>query len=292
MIEKILRSKIFCPPLLHNAGWQIPLPAWKCKLFFQTLWCIKIYLYFFTSRGRKKNFSPSIYIIRLYLTHTVVGVDIFNQGYIQMKIVMATGNQGKVKELRELLKDLDYEVLSLKDFENINEVPETGTSFLENSCQKVEGYAKQIGEICLADDSGLCVDALNGGPGIYSARYANSDIEKCEKLLKEMADKDNREAHFNCFATLWLPENLMAKVKENKTDNIIIVNENIVATVGVLEGEIATEMKGEQGFGFDPVFIVKEFKKHLAELNSDEKNQISHRGKAMRKMVEILKIIQ
>ena len=210
-----------------------------------------------------------------------------------MKIVMATGNPGKVREFRELLSGLDYEILSLKDFDNIEEVPETGTSFLENSCQKVTGYAKQLGLSCVADDSGLCVDALGGAPGIYSARFAESDREKCEKLLSLMKDKTERDAHFCCFATLYLPGELTEKVKLHKEDlQCEIVSENIVVCVGTLEGEIAREMKGEGGFGFDPVFYVPEFGKHLAELSSEEKNRISHRGKAMRKIKKILEFIK
>ena len=210
-----------------------------------------------------------------------------------MKIVMATGNPGKVREFRELLSGLPYEIVSLKDFDNIEDVPETGTSFLENSCQKVTGYAKQTGLPCVADDSGLCVDALEGAPGIYSARFAKSDREKCEKLLDLMKEKENRQAHFSCFATLYLPDNLMDKVKAHKDElDCEIVSENIVCCVGILEGEIAGEMKGEHGFGFDPVFIVPEFGKHLAELSSEEKNQISHRGNAMRKIKKILEVLK
>lgn len=209
-----------------------------------------------------------------------------------MKIVMATGNPGKVKELRELLKGLPFEILSLKDFENIEEVPETGTTFLENSCQKVTGYAKQLGVSCVADDSGLCVDALEGAPGIYSARFAKSDREKCEKLLEMMKGKENRKARFMCCATLWLPREYVEKIKSFKDAlDCEIVNENVVACFGVLEGEIGTEMIGEKGFGFDPVFVVPEFGKHLAELSSEEKNQISHRGKAMRKIKTILEML-
>lgn len=205
-----------------------------------------------------------------------------------MKLCMATGNQGKVKELKELLSGLDIEVLSLKDFDDIKEVPETGTSFLENSVQKVVGYAKQVNVPCIADDSGLCVDALNGNPGIYSARFADSDSEKCTKLLELLKDKTDRKAHFNCFATLYLPKELIEKLK-GKIAPSQIIGENIVWTCGVLEGEIATEVKGDNGFGFDPVFTVNG--KHLAEYSSEEKNEISHRGKAMRQMKEILSLL-
>ena len=202
-----------------------------------------------------------------------------------MKIVMATGNQGKVRELREILSDLDFQVLSLKDFENIEDVPETGTSFLENSCQKVEGYAKQTGEICIADDSGLCVDALNGGPGIYSARFADSDREKCEKLLDMMKEREDRGARFFCYATLYMPKEMVDKLRRKGAD-CIFVSDNIVCCVGCLEGSIGYEMKGENGFGFDPVFITGGG--HLAELSSEEKNMISHRGQAIRKMKKVL----
>lgn len=209
-----------------------------------------------------------------------------------MKLVMATGNPGKVKEFKELLKGLDIEVLSLKEFDNIEEVPETGTSFLENSCQKVTGYAKQTNFPCVADDSGLCVDALNGAPGIYSARFADSDSEKCIKLLDLMKDKTQRDAHFNCFATLWLPKETVNKIKPNVEKlGCQVITDNIVACVGVLEGSIAYEIKGDQGFGFDPVFIPENTEKHLAELNSEEKNAISHRGKAMRQIKKVLEFV-
>ena len=210
-----------------------------------------------------------------------------------MKIVMATGNPGKVREFRELLRGLPFEILSLKDFENIEEVPETGSSFLENSCQKVTGYAKQLGLPCVADDSGLCVDVLDGAPGIYSARFAKSDREKCEKLLEMMKGQENRKARFVCCASLWLPKECVERIKNYK-DNLDceIINENVIACKGFLEGEIAEEMKGENGFGFDPVFVVPEFGKHLAELSSEEKNQISHRGKAMRKIKKILETVK
>ena len=209
-----------------------------------------------------------------------------------MKIVMATGNEGKVKELKTLLKELDYEVMSLKDFENIEEVPETGTSFLENSVQKVTGYAKQVNCACVADDSGLCVDALNGAPGIYSARFAPSDKERCEKLLDLMKEENNRYAYFCCFATLRMPKEYIDKIKgKEKELDCQTVSDNIVACTGILEGEIAREMKGSNGFGFDPVFMVTEKGKHLAELSSEEKNAISHRGKAMRKIKKILEFV-
>ena len=209
-----------------------------------------------------------------------------------MKIVMATGNPGKVREFRELLRGLPFEILSLKDFENIEEVPETGSSFLENSCQKVTGYAEQLGLSCVADDSGLCVDALDGAPGIFSARFAKSDREKCEKLLEMMKGQENRKARFVCCASLRLPKECVESIKKYK-DNLDceIINENVIACKGFLEGEIAEEMKGENGFGFDPVFVVPEFGKHLAELSSEEKNQISHRGQAMRKIKKILETI-
>ena len=209
-----------------------------------------------------------------------------------MKIVMATGNPGKVKEFRELLKGLPLEILSLKDFENIEEVAETGTTFLENSCQKVIGYAEQTGLACVADDSGLCVDALDGAPGIYSARFAQSDREKCQKLLDLMKDKENRKARFMCCATLWLPCEWVEKIKNNQSLDFDIINDHVISCKGSLEGEIAWKMKGERGFGFDPVFYVPGYHKHLAELSPETKNQISHRGQAMRKIKKILEMIK
>lgn len=207
-----------------------------------------------------------------------------------IKLCIATGNQGKVREMKEMLSDLNIEVLSLKDFENLKEVPETGTSFLENSCQKCEGYAKQTQTVCLADDSGLCVDALNGAPGIYSARFAKDDKEKCQKLLVLMEEKSDRKAHFNCFATLYFPQGVPEHILKSNLDFQPVSN-NIICCIGVLEGEIARETKGKEGFGFDPVFLVKDTGKHLAEMTSEEKNAISHRGQAMRKIKKILELL-
>ncbi|MBQ0105450.1 MAG: RdgB/HAM1 family non-canonical purine NTP pyrophosphatase [Armatimonadetes bacterium] len=206
-----------------------------------------------------------------------------------MKLCIATGNMGKVREMRELLGDLPIEILCLSDFENIEEVPETGTSFLENCCQKVTGYGTQTGCICVGDDSGLCVDALNGGPGIYSARFADTDKEKCEKLLALMENERERSAHFCCFASVYFPQGVPDSVKNAKDGDFHIVSENIVSCNGVLEGGIGYECRGDEGFGFDPVFTVGD--RHLAELSSEEKNAISHRGKAMRKIRKILELV-
>lgn len=209
-----------------------------------------------------------------------------------IKLCIATGNKGKVREMKEILSDLDIEVLGLDDFENIEEVPETGTSFLENSCQKSEGYAKQTKTVCLADDSGLCVDALNGAPGIYSARFARDDREKCEKLLALMEKAENRNAHFTCFATLYFPQGIPEKVKEKSKElDCEILSGNTVACIGILEGTIGFCKKGEKGFGFDPVFCIKNSDRHLAELSFEEKNAISHRGNAIRKIRKILELL-
>lgn len=191
------------------------------------------------------------------------------------KIVFATTNEGKVKEIKEILEGFPVEVVSMKEMNITTDVEENGTTFEENSLIKAREISKLTGLPALADDSGLEVDYLNGEPGIYSARYLGRDTDYNYKnnyiidRLKEAEDKE-RSARFICVISLVLPDGREFVKK------------------GVMEGRIGYEIKGENGFGYDPIFYLPEYGKTSAELSSDEKNKISHRGKALRAMKELI----
>ena len=187
-----------------------------------------------------------------------------------MKFIIATNNQKKLKELERILNPLEINAVSAKD-EGIllDDVEETGTTFAENALLKAEAAFKKTGLPSVADDSGLCVDALDGRPGIYSARYAGenaTDSDKNNKLLSELKDvpEKDRTAHFTCVICCVLPNGEKIEVE------------------GVCEGSIAFEPHGNGGFGYDPIF--KYGDKSYAELSSAEKDAVSHRGQALRKL--------
>jgi len=196
---------------------------------------------------------------------------------MKRKIVVATTNKGKIAELSAML-DADVEWLSLADFQGIEEVPEDGTTFAENARKKALGYAEATGCWAIADDSGLCVDALDGAPGVNSARFSGPKIEgekrglidhrNIEKLLGLLKDvpAEKRTARFMCCLCLAKPGEVIAE------------------TEGRCEGTIATEEIGENGFGYDPVFYVESLGKTLGQASSEEKNKISHRGNAIRNL--------
>ncbi|GAB4339121.1 MAG: XTP/dITP diphosphatase [Desulfobulbaceae bacterium] len=192
-------------------------------------------------------------------------------------IVLATGNKNKVREIRELLKDAPVEIRSLADFGKLPAVVEDGETFEENAYKKAHHYARVLGLPCLADDSGLVVEALDGRPGVHSARYAGedaSDLEKCDKLLLEMKDKVNRRARFECVLSLATPGG------------------PALTWEGRCEGEITTERHGESGFGYDPVFYYPPLGKTFAEISMEEKNAVSHRGRALQEFAaEIDKVL-
>ncbi|MBU0484556.1 MAG: XTP/dITP diphosphatase [Proteobacteria bacterium] len=192
-------------------------------------------------------------------------------------IVLATKNQGKIKEFQELLKNFPIEIKGLNDFGPIPEVVEDGETFDDNAYKKAHFTAKFLGLPAIADDSGLVVDALNGAPGVYSARYAGenaTDADNIKKLLHELADETNRQAAFECVISLAVPSGPALTYE------------------GRCEGEITTAAKGDGGFGYDPVFYCPELSKTFAESSMAEKNKISHRGKALAEMVaEFDKII-
>ncbi len=181
-------------------------------------------------------------------------------------IVLATSNKNKLKEIKEKLKDFPVSIKSLADFGPMPEAVEDGETFDDNAYKKAIHYAKVLGLPCLADDSGLVVDALDGRPGVYSARYSGpeaTDWSNCEKLLGEMTGQGNRSAHFVCVLSLATPSG-PALTWEGRCD-----------------GEIIAERRGESGFGYDPVFFCPEFGKTFAEASMEEKSSVSHRGRAL-----------
>lgn len=190
------------------------------------------------------------------------------------EVVFASHNAGKIKEIKELLQPFGINVKSALDMK-LPDVEETGSTFAENSLLKSQTIAELTGLPCIADDSGLCVDALNGAPGVYSARYApNRDFDKgMEKLLAEMAQSPNksRKAHFSCVISLAFP------------------NGGYELFEGRVDGHIAAEKQGNGGFGYDPLFIPDGFAKSFAQMSKDEKNQVSHRGRAVEKLKAYLK---
>ena len=185
------------------------------------------------------------------------------------KIILATGNEGKVRELNAMLKD-NYNVISQNDMQ-VKEVPETGTTFIENALIKARNASLQTQLPALADDSGLQVEALNGEPGVYSARYAGehaTDNDNIEKLILNMDQHDNRKAHFCC---------AMVFVKSASDPNPIIVERR-------WEGELLREPIGENGFGYDPIFIPNGKKITFGEMKPSQKYKIDHRYKAFKKI--------
>ncbi|HZK84414.1 MAG TPA: XTP/dITP diphosphatase [Desulfosporosinus sp.] len=193
-----------------------------------------------------------------------------------MKIILATQNQGKVLELRELLVNEEIEVLSLLDIPDWIDVEENGVTFADNAALKAREAVRRTGLIALADDSGLEVDALNCAPGVYSARYAGEpkdDERNTDKLLYllENIPEDKRTARFRCALVMATP-----------------FGEEYL-TEGSVEGLILTKRCGLNGFGYDPVFYLQEFARTMAELTMSEKNTISHRAQAFRKVIPILR---
>lgn len=194
-----------------------------------------------------------------------------------MKIVLASSNQGKIREINSLMSDMSIEVISQSDF-NVPEVEEDGLTFIENALKKARHAAKLTNLPAIADDSGIVVQALDGAPGIYSARYAGenaSDHECIIKLLQELKDtpSEKRQAFFYC-CLIFL---------RHANDPCPIISE------GIWHGKILFEPRGIHGFGYDPIFLDVERNCSAAELSPDIKNEISHRGKAMKAMLQKLK---
>ena len=191
------------------------------------------------------------------------------------KIVFATTNQGKMKEFRMILGDLDVEVLSLKDLQLDVDIDENGATFEENALIKANTLAEMTHEIVLADDSGLEVDYLDKAPGIMSARYMGEDTSydiKNQAIIDQLADAKGaeRSARFVCAIACVLPTG------------------ETFTTRGTIEGEIGYKIEGNEGFGYDPIFYVPEFGCTTAQLTPEQKNKVSHRGKALEEMKKIL----
>ena len=190
------------------------------------------------------------------------------------RLIIATKNSGKVKEIKSLLQGYDYEVLSLAEAGLDIEIEENGNSFEENSQIKAMAVHKITGEMAVADDSGLEIDFLNFAPGIYSARFlnCNNDKERYEGVLALMKGipEEYRSARFKCAVSL---------VTDTSTKTF----------TGTIEGKIAFNAEGENGFGYDPVFYIPEYKKTMAQIDSELKNCISHRGRAFKQLAETLK---
>lgn len=195
---------------------------------------------------------------------------------MKKRVIVASGNQGKIREIREILAPLDLEVVSMKEAGIEVDVDETGTSFEENAILKARGIAMLTDDLVIADDSGLEIDYLNKEPGIYSARYLGRDVSydiKNQNLLDRLegVPDEKRSARFVCAVAAILP---------NKKELVVR---------GVMEGRIGYEIRGEHGFGYDPIFYLPEYGMSSAEILPEEKNKISHRGKALQQMFLLLK---
>lgn len=190
------------------------------------------------------------------------------------QVVIATKNRGKVKDFEAIFAPLNYEVVTMLDVAPDMEIDETGTTFEENAVLKAETLSKALGKLVIADDSGLEVDALDGEPGVYSARYAgdHDDEANIQKVLEKLqgVPEEKRTARFVCAIAISGPD------VETKT------------VFGTCEGMILNEKRGTNGFGYDPIFYVPELERTMAELTAEEKGAISHRGNAIRKLTEEL----
>ncbi len=191
------------------------------------------------------------------------------------RIIFATGNEGKMREIREIMADLGVEILSMKEAGVEADIVEDGTSFEENAVIKARTIMELTNELVLADDSGLEIDYLNGEPGIYSARYMGEDTSyhiKNHNLIARLegVEDEKRTARFVCAIAAAFPDGEILTVRDT------------------VEGRIGYEERGENGFGYDPIFYLPEYGMSSAELSPEEKNKISHRGKALRKMKEEL----
>lgn len=191
-----------------------------------------------------------------------------------MKLLVATNNQGKLKEFNKILGELGIECVSLRDLGITADVEETGTTFLENALLKAKEIFKLAKIPTISDDSGLMVDALGGEPGVYSARYAgepSDDQKNMDKLLANLKDEPNRTARFKSVIAAVFSE------------------DDIIVSEGECEGVIIDEKRGDNGFGYDPIFYVESLGKTFSEMTDEEKNSLSHRGNAIRNLKEQLK---
>ena len=190
-----------------------------------------------------------------------------------LELVFATDNAHKLEEVQAIVGD-KFEIKSLNDIDCHDDIPETGITFQENAQQKTDYLVNKYGLYCFGDDSGLEIDALNGEPGVYSARYSGSrDMEKnIQLVLDKLGNSTNRTARFKTVISLYL-------------------NEQQHFFEGSIEGRIIEELRGDKGFGYDPIFIPNGYDKTFAEMTAEEKNKISHRAVAVQKMADFLKKI-
>lgn len=191
------------------------------------------------------------------------------------QIIFATGNKDKMREIREIMADMDVEVLSMKEAGISVDIIEDGTTFMENAIIKAKAVAEYTDAIVLADDSGLEIDHLDKAPGVYSARFMGEDTPysiKNQALLDKLegVEKEARTARFVCAIAAVLPD------------------KRLLTTIGTMEGYIGFAMEGENGFGYDPIFFLEEFGCSSASLSGEQKNAVSHRGKALRAMKDVL----
>jgi XTP/dITP diphosphohydrolase len=191
------------------------------------------------------------------------------------EIIIATKNAGKVKDFETLFSPKGFQVKSLLDFPEMEDVEETGVTFSENATLKAEAISFALNKPVIADDSGLAIDALNGEPGVYSARYAGEnkdDNANIEKVLQKLNDVpfEKRTARFHCALAIAVP---------GKRTEIV---------EGTCEGHILEEKRGENGFGYDPIFFVEKWRCSMAELSKEQKNQISHRANALKKLAPLI----
>ena len=194
---------------------------------------------------------------------------------MSLEILIATKNPGKVRELKELLAGLPIVLHHAGQFSDLVEPEETGLTFAENAILKARYYAEKTGLTALADDSGLEVDALAGAPGVFSARYAGakaSNEERIDRLLAELAERSERSARFVCMMAVSDPQGEIRFLAE-----------------GICEGSIAPYPQGKNGFGYDPIFIPADFTQTFGELPAEIKRKISHRGRAMEKIIRFFR---
>lgn len=198
-----------------------------------------------------------------------------------MKLILASKNRHKIFEIKSILKNLNWEIITLSDLDPNFVIIEDGKTLEENAIKKAESVMDKFGFITLGEDTGLEVDILNGRPGIFSARYAGENAsyeQNVKKLLAELKNVplEKRMARFRCVCAVALPKQFNRKTEVFQ---------------GICEGHIIDEVRGDAGFGYDPIFIPKGYNKTFAEISSEEKNRISHRGKALQKVKMFLKSI-
>jgi len=189
-----------------------------------------------------------------------------------LEIIIATKNLSKVKEIKDILDNSNIKILTKKDFLQLPKIDEDGKTFQENALKKAGKISEYTGKVCLADDSGLEIDYLEGKPGIYSSRWGNNDEERINKVLNllENVPENKRNAKFVCVLVLAFPDGRKYMVQEE------------------CPGKISFIPRGKYGFGYDPIFLIPEYNQTFAELGDKIKNQISHRGKAMRRIINII----